>query len=56
MKKLVILGALLLAACGVDGEPVQPLGGVNVTLSPSGVGFGANVGLQKGPLRVGLGL
>ncbi|KEJ89724.1 hypothetical protein DSW25_05735 [Sulfitobacter donghicola DSW-25 = KCTC 12864 = JCM 14565] len=56
MKKLVILGAFLLAACGVDGEPVQPTGGVNVSLSPSGVGLGANVGLKKGPLRIGLGL
>jgi hypothetical protein len=56
MKKLMVLVALLVAACGVDGEPVQPSGGVNVSLSPSGVGLGANVGLTKGPLRVGLGL
>lgn len=56
MKRLVVLAALLLAACGVDGEPVQPTGGVNVALSPSGVGLGANVGLRKGPLRIGLGL
>jgi hypothetical protein len=56
MKKVVVLAALMLAACGVDGEPVQPTGGVNVKLSPSGIGLGANVGLKKGPLRVGLGL
>lgn len=56
MRRLVILAAMLLAACGVDGEPVQPTGGVNVSLTPSGVGLGANLGLKKGPLRVGLGL
>lgn len=56
MKKMIFLAALALAACGVDGEPVQPTGGVNVTLSGDGVGLGANVGLKKGPVRVGLGL
>ena len=56
MKKLGILAALALAACGVDGEPVQPTGGVKVGLNANGIGVGANVGLKKGPLRVGLGL
>jgi hypothetical protein len=56
MKKLVVLAAMLLAACGVDGEPVQPSGGVNVSLSPSGTSLGANLGLSKGPLTVGVGL
>jgi len=57
VKKIAIVSvALLLAACGVDGEPVQPTGGVNVSLSSSGVGLGANLGLNKGPLRIGLGL
>lgn len=56
MKRLVVIAALLLGACGVDGEPVQPTGGVNVSLSGNGVGLGANVGLRKGPLSIGLGL
>ena len=56
MKKMIVLAALMLAACGVDGEPVQPTGGVNVTLNGNGLGLGANLGLKKGPLRVGLGL
>lgn len=56
MKKTIILAAVLLAACGVDGEPVQPTGGVNVTLNGNGVGLGANLGLKKGPIRIGLGL
>ncbi len=56
MRKLGILLAVLLSACGVDGEPVQPTGGGNVSLTPSGMGLGANLGLKKGPLNVGLGL
>lgn len=56
MKRAMLLGVLMLAACGVDGEPMQPAGGVNVSLSPSGVGLGANMGLTSGPLQVGLGL
>ncbi|MEP1765690.1 MAG: hypothetical protein ABJJ53_03395 [Sulfitobacter sp.] len=57
MKKIAaILTTILLASCGVDGEPVQPTGGAKVSLSSSGVGLGANLGLKKGPLRIGLGL
>ncbi|WP_298860317.1 hypothetical protein [uncultured Sulfitobacter sp.] len=56
MKKMIVLAALALVGCGVDGEPVQPTGGVNVTLNGDGVGLGANLGLKKGPVRVGLGL
>lgn len=56
MKKLMILAAVALAACGVDGEPVQPSGGVNVSLSRSGTSLGANVGLAKGPVSIGVGL
>ncbi|QUJ76860.1 hypothetical protein KDD17_02005 [Sulfitobacter albidus] len=52
---LLIVVLVTLAACGVDGEPVQPAGGVNVTLSPSGLGVGGTVGVRKGPLTVGLG-
>ncbi|KIN71341.1 hypothetical protein Z949_501 [Sulfitobacter guttiformis KCTC 32187] len=51
-----MLVALALTACGVDGEPVQPSGGVNVTLSNNGLGLGANVGVVRGPVSVGLGL
>jgi len=59
MRKLMVLSVVALSAlagCGVDGDPVQPTGGVNIALTPSGVGLGANVGLKKGPLRIGLGL
>ena len=56
MKKLMICAILALSACGVDGEPVQPTGGVKVGLNSNGIGAGAKVGLKKGPLRLGLGL
>ncbi|MEQ6202311.1 hypothetical protein ABMC88_04585 [Sulfitobacter sp. HNIBRBA2951] len=57
MKKLSIIGLVaLVTACGVDGEPAQPTGGVNVSLTPNGVGLGANVGLKGVPVKVRLGL
>jgi len=56
MKKLMLCVIVALSACGVDGEPIQPKGGVKVGLNGNGIGIGANVGLKKGPLRVGLGL
>ena len=57
MKVWLALGVVAsLAACGVDGEPVQPSGGATVTLSNSGLGLGTHVGLRQGPVSVGLGL
>ena len=57
MRKLSMIGLIaLLSACGVDGEPIQPKGGVNVSLTPNGVGLGANVGLKGLPVNVRLGL
>lgn len=56
MRKTIVLACLVLAACGVDGEPVQPAGGVNITLNNDGVGLGANVGVNKGPVQIGMGL
>lgn len=53
---LAVAVALSVAACGADGEPVQPTGGAIVTLSSSGIGLGTHVGLRQGPFSVGLGL
>lgn len=57
MRRLVLaLGAaLLLAACGVDGEPVRPSANVGVGVSNSGVHAGGSVGLHKGPFNIFLG-
>lgn len=45
---LALLTMTALAACGADGEPVQP--GVNaaVTLSSGGFHAGTNLGLRQG--------
>ncbi len=56
MRTLMLLALLGLGACGVDGEPVQPTGGVNVVLSDAGVQLGGSLGLNTGPVSVGLGV
>ncbi|UWR21713.1 hypothetical protein [Sulfitobacter sp. S190] len=56
MKKLIYAVSLAgLAACGVDGEPVQPSGGVTVVLTNSGSHIGGGVGLSRGPVTLGVG-
>ncbi|CRL10212.1 hypothetical protein [Phaeobacter italicus] len=47
---------LVVAACGVDGEPVRPSLNAGIGVSSSGVHAGGSVGLSKGPLSVSLGL
>lgn len=57
MNALKWLGvALCLAACGADGEPVTPTAGLGIGITPNGITAGANIGLRKGPLRIGLAL
>lgn len=45
-----------IAACGADGEPIQPTVNTGVTLSTSGAHIGTNVGLRRGPVAVNIGL
>jgi hypothetical protein len=45
------LGALL-AACGADGEPIQPTANLGVGVSSSGVSAGASVGVRRGPVAI----
>jgi hypothetical protein len=47
---------ILLAACGVDGEPVQPAAVTGVGVTPSGVNASGGVGLGTVPLWLWLGL
>ena len=47
---------VLLAACGADGEPVQPTRNATITLSDSGVAASGQVGMRQGPVSVTLGL
>lgn len=51
----IILGCATLAACGVDGEPVQPQAAAQVSLSNSGVHLAGVVGVRQGPFSLGLG-
>lgn len=51
----VLLTCLALAACGADGEPVQPTANVGVGVSSSGVHAGGSVGVRKGPWTIAWG-
>ena len=57
MRMIAAMIALAaLAACGADGEPVQPTMNSTITLSNHGIGASTTVAVQKGPVRFGLGL
>ena len=51
---LIVSGAL--AACGADGEPVQPTMNSTLTLSNSGVGVQTDLSVTRGPVTFGVGL
>lgn len=51
---LMVVGCV--AACGADGEPVQPTRNASVTLSNSGVSGDTNLGVTQGPVSLSLGL
>jgi len=46
---------LILAACGADGEPVQPSVSASVGVGSSGAYVGGGVGVNRGPLGIYLG-
>ena len=50
---LVVLSAL--AACGADGEPVQPTMTAGLTVGSGGVRVGGGVGVSQGPISLMLG-
>ncbi len=53
MKRLTaLILPLLIAGCGVDGEPVKPQAAGTVTLSDSGAHVGGVLGLTQGPLSL----
>ncbi|MBJ6373037.1 hypothetical protein [Sedimentitalea arenosa] len=55
MKKLILVAAIFLAGCGVDGEPVQPSMNVGIGVGSGGVNTYGGVGLHQGPLSIYLG-
>ena len=54
LRALTLLTLLAVAACGVDGEPVQPDASLGIGIGNGGVRVGGTVGVSSGPLRVGV--
>ncbi|MEP1535278.1 MAG: hypothetical protein ABJQ34_13545 [Paracoccaceae bacterium] len=54
-RSIALLAFLTLAACGADGDPIQPTANLNVGLNSNGVHTGASVGVRKGPFGISLG-
>lgn len=51
---LCLLSLLTVAACGVDGEPLEPHGSVAIGVGSGGVHAGGTIGVSRGPLSVGV--
>ncbi|MEO0390442.1 MAG: hypothetical protein AAF218_05820 [Pseudomonadota bacterium] len=55
-RTLAVLALITLCGCGADGEPLQPSIAADVSVTPSGIGFGAGLGLRMGPVALKMGL
>lgn len=55
MIRLAPLAFLFLAACGADGEPVQPQASLAVGVGSGGVHVGGAVGARRGPVSIFVG-
>lgn len=56
MKRILACMSLVaLAACGADGEPIQPSMNANVGIGSAGVSGSTGVTMKRGPFSVGLG-
>ena len=53
---LVALALLILAGCGVDGEPVRPSLGTTIGVGSRGVNATTSVGAVLGNVNVGVGV
>ena len=57
MKRLfAVLSLAVLAACGADGEPIQPSMNTNIGVGSNGVSASTGVSVRKGPISVDWGL
>ncbi len=56
IRVMSVLAILALAACGADGEPVQPDASIAIGVGSNGVNVGGTVGVNRGPLRLGVSL
>ncbi|SPH20207.1 hypothetical protein ASD8599_00946 [Ascidiaceihabitans donghaensis] len=48
-----LIFAVVLAACGADGEPVQPNLSAGVSVGSGGVNGNVGVSVRKGPVSIG---
>ena len=55
MRVLMLLGALALAGCGVQGEPLQPSAGLGIGIGPGGVSVRPRVSVSDGTGTVAVG-
>ena len=56
MRRLAILGVCgLLAACGAEGDPLQPNVGLGLGIGPGGIKVRPNVSVNDGTARVSAG-
>ncbi len=55
-RYLAALALLVLAGCGVDGEPVRPSLGTTIGVGSSGVRASTSVGAVLGNVNVGVGV
>lgn len=53
---VALLSLVVLAGCGVDGEPVRPTAGLNVGVGTNGVSVGVGGGMRVGGVNVGVGV
>lgn len=56
LGSVLVITILVLAGCGADGEPVQPMLNAGVSITPDGVAPHVGVGLNQGPFSIFLGL
>jgi hypothetical protein len=57
MKRiLAVMSLLALAACGADGEPIQPSMNANVGLGSNGVSGATGVDFVSGRVTMGVGV
>ncbi len=56
MKRIAALMALMiLANCGVDGEPLTPQSNATVSVGTNGVSVGGSTSIRKGNVTLGVG-
>lgn len=56
IRIVAIIGLFTVAACGADGEPIQPSVNAGVSLNNSGINSNVSLGARRGPFSINLGL